>query len=177
MIRLMSPTAVHETAAIEYIEEFHRFHSEVHGSGGLDGCLSRGESYGDWLEKLRRQLDIANMPPDKAPCITYFAMRTEDMRIVGMVNIRLGMTEFLRREAGQIGYSVRPTERRKHYGTEILTMALAVLRRTGWTETIVSCDKENPASAGVIQKCGGVLLDEHVSCTYGETIQRYRIVL
>ncbi len=175
MLRLVAPTAVHERAAIEYIEEFHRYGSEVNGSGGLDGCLERGESYGDWLDKLRRQLDIANVPPDKAPSITYFALRED--RIVGMVNVRLGMTDFLRREAGQIGYSVRPTERRKHYGTEILTLALSILRRTGWTETIITCNRENPASAGVIRKCGGVLLDEHVSCTYGETIQRYKIVL
>ncbi len=177
MLRLVAPAAIHESAAIEYIEEFHRYGSEVNGSGGLDGCLTRGETYTDWLVKLRHQMDIANVPADKAPCITYFAVREEDCRIVGMVNVRLGMTEFLRREAGQIGYSVRPTERRKHYGTEILTLALGILRRTGWVETIVTCDKENPASAGVIRNCGGVLLDEHKSCTYGEVIQRYRILL
>ena len=35
--------------------------------------------------------------------------------------------------------------------------------------------KENPASAGVIRKCDGLLKDEFYSETFGETIQMYGI--
>ena len=176
MLHFIFPTQAHEAAAIEYIDEFIRYGSEVNGSGGLDDYLHNA-AYSDWLKKIHSQLDIANIPEGKVPCITYFAVREEDHRIVGMANIRLGMNDFLRREAGQIGYSVRPTERRKHYGTEILKMALNVCRRIGYTETILTCDKNNPASAGVIKNCGGVLEAEFFSGTFQETLQRYTIQL
>ena len=176
MLHFIFPTELYENQATEYIEEFHRYGSEVNGSGGLDTYLQNA-TYRDWLYKIHSQLDIANIPEGKVPCITYFAVRSEDHRIIGMVNIRLGMNAFLRREAGQIGYSVRPTERRKHYGTEILHMALDVCRRIGYIETVLTCDRDNPASAGVIKNCGGVLEEEFFSDTYQEILQRYKILL
>ena len=87
------------------------------------------------------------------------------------------MNDFLRKEAGQIGYSVRPAERRKHYGTMILQKALTVLKSIGYTETILTCSKGNPASAGVITNCGGVLTEEFFSRTFQEELQRYNIKL
>lgn len=176
MLRFVFPTKAYETAAVEYIEEFIRYGSEINGTGSLDSYL-RDSTYDAWLTKLQSQLDIANIPEGKVPCITYFALRKEDLRIIGMVNIRLGMNPFLRTEAGQIGYSVRPAERRKHYGTEILRMALQVLRTIGYTETVVTCSKDNQASSGVIRNCGGKLEAEFFSKTFREDLQRYMITL
>ena len=176
MLRFVFPSAAYESAAREYIEEFIQYGSEINGTGSLDDYL-QNSTYNAWLTKIQTQLDIANIPEGKVPCITYFAVREEDLRIVGMVNIRLGMNPFLRSEAGQIGYSVRPTERRKHYGTEILRMALQVLRKVGYTETVLTCSADNNASAGVIKNCGGVLEAEFFSRTYQEELQRYRIIL
>lgn len=176
MLRLVFPTERYQAQAEDYIAEFLRAGSEINGTGGLDHYLQNA-SYADWLMKLRDQLDIANLPEGKVPCITYFAVREEDHRIVGMTNIRMGMNDFLRKEAGQIGYSVRPTERRKHYGTEILCMALDVCRKIGYTSTVLTCSAENPASAGVIRNCGGALEAEFFSRTYQENLQRYRIKL
>ena len=174
MLRFVFPTAVYKEAATAYIEEFIRCGSEINGSGGLDDYL-QNSTYEAWLTKLQAQLDIANIPEGKVPCITYLVVREEDFSMIGMVNIRLGMNDFLRKEAGQIGYSVRPSQRRKHYGTEILHMALDVLRKVGYTETVLTCSADNPASAGVIRNCGGVLEDTFFSRTYQENIQRYRI--
>ncbi len=67
-----------------------------------------------------------------------------------MVNIRLALNDFMRKEGGHIGYSVRPTERRKHYATDMLTRALDVCRVIGIKEVLVSCGSDNVASAGVI---------------------------
>ena len=40
---------------------------------------------------------------------------------------------------------------------------------------LVSCDKSNAASAGVIRNCGGVLKHEINSENYNETLQMYVI--
>ena len=173
-MKLLYPTMAYRDKAIEYIEEFHQYGSEINGSGGLDRFL-RESTYEAWLEKVVRDMDIANVPDGKVPALTYFYVREEDDRIVGMVNIRLALNEFLRNEGGHIGYSVRPTERRKHYGTEMLKVALKVCDVIGIQEVLVSCDKTNVASAGVIQNCGGKLLREFYSEVFHETVQMYGI--
>lgn len=94
---------------------------------------------------------------------------------VGMLNIRLFLNDFLKKEGGHIGYSIRPSQRRKGYGTRMLQEALDFLRPIGLTDVIISCGKGNPGSVGVIINCGGVLEEEFYSETFGEVIQRYRI--
>lgn len=173
-MKFVFPRAEHELQAIGFIQEFHEYSSAVSGSGGLDECLKTG-SYSDWLEKLQRDIDIANVPEGRVPALTYFYVREQDGKIVGMINIRLALNGFLRKEGGHIGYCVRPTERRKGYCTQMLGEALDFCRGIGMSGFIVSCDKSNPASAGVIKKCGGVLQAEFYSDFFGEVIQRYCI--
>jgi predicted acetyltransferase len=124
---------------------------------------------------MNQDLDIANIPSDRVPAYTYFYVREEDYAIVGMINIRLALNEFLRREGGHIGYSIRPTERRKGYATAMLRETLVFCGNIGLRNIIIACDKENPASAGVIKNCGGVLDAEFYSDTFKTVVQRYHI--
>ena len=107
--------------------------------------------------------------------MTYFYVREEDDRIIGMINIRLALNDFLRKEGGHIGYCIRPTERRKHYATDMLKEALNVCDVVGINEVLLTCDKINVASANVIKNCGGELEAEFYSDTFQEEIQRYVI--
>ena len=173
-MKLVFPRIEQKEKAIEYINEFYEHESEINGSGGLDYFLKES-TYEKWLENVLKDIDIANVAENDVPKITYFCVREEDERIIGMVNIRLALTEFWEKEAGHIGYSVRPTERRKHYATDILSKALKIYDRMGIDEVLVSCEKENIASAGVIKKCGGVLKDEFFSETYKKDLQMYVI--
>ncbi|MBR6345022.1 MAG: GNAT family N-acetyltransferase [Lachnospiraceae bacterium] len=173
-MRFVFPTIDYKDKAIEYINEFYEYDSEINGSGSLDRFLKES-TYERWLEKLVYAMDIANMQENKVPDLTYFYVRESDDRIVGMINIRLALNDFLRKEGGHIGYAVRPTERRKGFGTEMLAEGIKVCERIGIHEVLVSCDKENIASSGVIKNCGGVLKDEFYSRTYDEMLQMYII--
>lgn len=173
-MKMVFPVLAYKEKAIDYIKEFHEYGSEINGSGSLDRYL-REHTYEDWLVKIAGDMDIANIPESKVPALTYFYVREEDDRIVGMINIRLALNDFLRNEGGHIGYAVRPTERRKHYATDMLSAALKVCERIGIKEVLVSCDKDNIASAGVIKNCGGVLKHELYSEKYEETLQMYAI--
>ncbi len=173
-MKLVFPSMEYKEKAIDYINEFNEYGSEVNGSGSLDDFLKES-TYEKWLEKVMNYIDIANLPEPYVPDLTYFYVREEDDRIVGMVNIRLALNDFLRKEGGHIGYSVRPTERRKNYATDMLSLALKVCGKIGIKEVLVSCDKENAASVGVIRKCDGLLKDEFYSETFDETIQMYGV--
>lgn len=173
-MKLVFPTIAYKDKAADYIREFIEYGSEINGSGSLDRYLAES-TYEEWLDKVMHAIDIANVELPKVPAITYFFIREEDDRIVGMVNIRLALNDFLREEGGHIGYSVRPTERGRHYATQMLREAVRVCNRIGIGEVIVTCDRENIASAKVIQNCGGVLDAEFYSPTFDEVIQRYVI--
>ena len=173
-MRLVLPDLAYKDRATEYIREFYEYGSEINGSGSLDRFLKES-SYEAWLKKIRSDMDIANLPEPRVPALTYFYVREEDEKIVGMINIRLALNDFLRTEGGHIGYSVRPTERHRHYGTEMVLAALKVCDVIGIEEVLVSCDRSNIASAGVIKNCGGILKHESYSETYGEMLQMYLI--
>lgn len=167
-LKLVLPSMAYKDAAIDCIREYHEYGSEVHGSGSLNRFL-RESIYEAWLEKIKR--DLAGEPAE----YTYFCVREADSRVVGMVNIRPVNSEFIVTEAGHVGYSVRPTERRRGYATFMLREAVKVCRMAGIRDVIVGCEAGNIASAGTIMKCGGVLDAEFYSERFGEVIQRYRI--
>ena len=132
-------------------------------------------TYEEWLEKVLADIDIANIVQSRVPALTYFYIREEDDKILGMINIRLAGNEFIKREGGHIGYCIRPTERRKHYATDMLNDALKVFDTLGIKEIILTCDKSNIASAGVIKNCNGELVEEFYSDTYKKELQKYII--
>ena len=175
-MKMVFPHIAYKDKAIEYIHEFYTYASEINGSGSLDRFLKES-TYEEWLKKVLGAVDIANIPEGKVPSLTYFYVREEDDRIVGMADIRLALNDFLRNEGGHIGYCVRPSERKKRYATAMLAESLRVLRTIGVKEAIVTCDKDNLASAGVIKNNGGELEAELYSETFHSVIQRYVIRL
>jgi predicted acetyltransferase len=172
-IKLISPSKEYEKEAFEYIQEFIEYNSEINGTGGL----SRYDNYDEWLLKLHKDLDLSNIAEGRVPANTYFLVRTSDNRIIGMINIRHRLNEFLFNEGGHIGYSIRPTEREKGYGTLILNLGLEKCKELNLKKVLLTCDKTNIASGKVIQNNGGMLENELYSETFSEIIQRYWIEL
>ena len=173
-MKFQFPKKIHEEKAKDFIEEFDRFSSPINGDDGLRRYL-KTISYEDWLLRLQDAIDIANTPPDRVPSFTYFYVSEEDGRIIGIINIRMVLNSFLLREAGHIGYSIRPSERGKGYGKAMLRDALQFCRKCGMESFLLVCSKDNPASAGIIQSCGGILENEIYSEHTGEIMQRYWI--
>ena len=82
-MRFIFPNKQYEQQAKDSISEFHAHASDINGTGGLDSYLKQ-RSYDEWLLKIRSDLDLANIPPDRVPSITYFYVRETDNRIVGI---------------------------------------------------------------------------------------------
>ena len=174
VFKLVFPTLEYKEKAIDYINEFNAYESEINGSGALDEYLGQF-GYEEWIDKIQKEIDIANIQEPNVPKLTYFYVREDDDKIIDMINIRLALNEVLRKEGGHIGYSVRPTERKKGYATDMLELGVQVCNKIGIEEVLVACDKSNIASVSVIKNCGGKLKEEFYSNTYGESIQMYVI--
>lgn len=158
-LRLVRPEKKHEKSAMEYLEEFYADKSETHGVGGLERYK---DDYDSWLEKLAA--DRTQVPnAERVPAETFFLMKqTPDSaeRLVGMINIRLVLNDGLWAYGGNIGYSIRPSERRKGYNKVNLYLALKVCQNHDLEAVLLDCDKNNIGSAKTMRALGGKLIRE-----------------
>lgn len=155
--KYVEPTLEHEQEALDFINEFYEYNSDINGTGGLQRFLN---NYPDWLKKLEE--DRNRIPnEEKVPAVTYFLVRENDNRIIGMINIRLALNERLRKFAGHIGFCIRPTERRKGYNKINLYLGLKVCQQHNIKEVLMDCDKDNLGSAKTMQALGGVMVKEY----------------
>jgi len=170
-IKLVFPTEEYETAVMGYKEEFLRNDEIMQGVAGLDAA----RSYEAWLKRLNDSLTEETVQPGLVPSTTYLGVRISDNKVIGMIDIRHRLNDYLFRLGGNIGYSVRKSERRKGYAKAMLGLALEKCRKLGLERVLVTCYKDNLASAKTILANGGVLENEIVEST-GIT-QRYWITL
>ena len=167
-----TPGPAREADALDYIREFREYGSQINGVGGLHRYLA---DYGGWLDKL--EADYTRVPDEeKVPARTFFLIRENDGRIVGMCNIRLALNERLRRSGGHIGYSIRPTERGKGYNKINLYLALKVCARCGIESVLLDADLDNPASWRTMEALGGERIREYFDGELAHcTVVDYRI--
>ncbi len=125
-----------------------------------------------YLEHLERK----DFSDGKVPDSVFFLYDDVKDRLLGAVNIRHQLNDYLLQHAGHIGHGIRPTERKKGYGTLIIKLALQECVKLGIYKVLMVCDKDNVASAKCIIRNGGILENEFVDSD-GTVEQRYWISL
>ncbi len=167
----------------EYEEDIFRYKEEMiaAGNGSMDGCgyLQNYYSFDEWLKYLDSIADRNSMDPSTGfvEGSQYLLVDDERQKILGMVNLRHELNDFLFRVGGHIGYSIRPDERRKGYAKLQLRLALEKMAELGVRDVLVSCGQDNEASARTIESCGGILEDEPYAEEFHCVIKRYWIHL
>ena len=124
-------------------------------TGFYESAWDGYDAYRSTLERLSRG---AWPIPEIVPGETLFVMHGD--RIVGEVYLRFRLTPALEENGGNVGYQIRPSDRRRGYGTEALRLALRRLREVGLSEALITCDDGNAASIRVIEKCGGRRIED-----------------
>ncbi len=123
----------------------------------MDGCGSlRRHEAAEWLAHVRCLMHEETCPPNWVSATQYVCIRKGDGRIVGMIDLRRRFNDFLAEYAGNIGYSVRPDERRKGYAAWMLAHVLLETAKIGLNRVLVTCEEDNEGSRRTIEKNGGV---------------------
>lgn len=169
---LKFPTMEDKKNVMEYKKEFEKSGQRMSGSGGLD----RFETYEEWLAKISNDTKEETCGDGRVPSILYLTYRKEDKKLIGMVQIRQYLNEYLFNYGGNIGDSIRPTEQSKGYGTEQISLALGKCKELGINKVLITCTKNNIASAKTIIKNNGCLENE-IADKEGSTFQRFWIEL
>ncbi|MDD3214623.1 MAG: GNAT family N-acetyltransferase [Eubacteriales bacterium] len=127
-------------------------------SSSMDGMnsLRRISDAGEWITLARQLENEETLPEGMVTADQYLYIRKSDNKVVGMIQFRHTLNESLARHAGHIGYSVRPSERRKGYAKQMLADCLEKCRAYGLKHVLISCRKDNEASRRTILANGGV---------------------
>ena len=137
----------------EYVEEhFSNYERSISASVNLTSM-----KYHDWVEKINRNV---NNPDDEWGRFYLYLVFNENDKLVGLLNIRFDLPMELREKYGDIGYGVRPSERRKGYATKMLHYALDICKEKKMPYVILGCYQNNYGSNKTIIKNGGILYRE-----------------
>lgn len=152
------PTIERKQDAKDYLEENIKYNSDLNGTGSMEVILDE-MTYEEWLVELEKREDLEYADKiNRCPSKTFFVVRENDKRIVGMVNVRFNISlEKLSTWASHIGYGIRPSERRKGYAKIALYLALVEEQKLNEENVRLVCTTDNIGSNKTILSLGGKL--------------------
>ena len=172
-VKLIKVTKEYYLQLSEMIEEW-KLDQEKNNANRSPWAIFKND-YRDF-EYYLENLEIREAKDGLVPDSVFFLLDLERNILLGAVNIRHYLNDYLLQHGGHIGDGIRPSERGKGYATEMIRLALIECKRLGIDKVLMVCDKFNVASAKTIIKNGGILENEFAD-EDGEIIQRYWINL
>lgn len=143
----------------DYLDEITDYREEIiqsepsHGDSGL----YPQPDIKAWLEQCERMRQKETVPyPHWVEADQFMLVDDASRRVLGMINFRHYLNDYLAEQGGHIGYGVRPSERQKGYGKEMLRLCLDRCRDFGLDRVLLTCDPSNEASRRTILANGGV---------------------
>ena len=167
MITFKEPVDVLFQQIEDYKNEFILNNETIHGAANLTDL-----STNEWVKFVENTKYKATVTPGFVTAHTFFAVDDTD-KIVGVINARDELNDYLLNFGGHVGYSVRKSERRKGYAKKMLNYVSEFLFSLGSNKILVTCDKNNIASKCTIESCGGILENEVID--QNRTTLRYWI--
>jgi predicted acetyltransferase len=171
IVKLIEPCLELETEYMDMANEFlaagdSRDWEIEHAVGNFAGFVQQRL---DWKKGL-------NLPDGWVPASTFWLIRGDNV-ILGTSSLRHKLNDKLQKLGGHIGYQIRPSQRKKGYGTMILRLTLIKAKQLGLERVLVTCDDDNDFSAKIIERNGGILRDKCDRNGPGKLTRRYWIDL
>ncbi len=171
-MQLVAPHVRYQASYLEASDEFAETGDQRDGDGlwreepesDYEGFSFTREALADRAQferfvALRLAAALPDSPrrPGWVPCT--FLWMDHDGEYVGSLALRHTLTDFLLDEGGHVGYSVRPSARRRGHATEALRQAIPLARAHGIPRLLITCLETNTASRTVIERNRGVYED------------------
>lgn len=170
-IKLVKPSDKYKNSFIEAAKEFEAEGDNIYGHSERNKNAFK-KSFENLLIKIKESETGENLPEGYVAQTQLWLI--EGDKFIGRVNIRHELNDALMEYGGHIGYAIRPSERKKGYGTKILELALPFAKRLGLSRVLITCDDDNLGSAKIIEKNRGVFENTALS-PEGNVKRRYWI--
>ena len=165
---------------LEYGEQIRAYRQEFIDSGdSMDGTggLRKFDDPQEWIDFLAKHKNPETLPEGRVPATQLIFVREEDRKIVGMIDIRHCLSEYLEKFGGHIGYSVAPSKRFKGYATQMLKATLPVCKELGIDKVLITCIKGNEGSKRTILNNGGMYETTVYEPDEKVELEKYLIIL
>lgn len=167
-VKLIKPNIGFKVEYLNMIAEWKEYGGElIPGSLNLDTV-----DFDLLVKKLNEYSEGIGLPDGFVPYTIFWLINNKN-NILGAIEIRHKLNDYLAFRGGHIGYGIRPSERNKGYASSMLSMTLQYCKSIGLTKVLITCLKNNIGSAKTIIKNGGILDSEDID--NGEIFQRYWI--
>ncbi|MEG0753467.1 MAG: GNAT family N-acetyltransferase [Angelakisella sp.] len=154
-IKLVLPSEDFKEKVLNYKADFIKNSDSMDGTAGLENA----QTFEEWFDAWKDNLSEETVHDGLVPATTFLAVNEND-DIVGMIDIRHRLNNSLMNFGGHIGYSVIRPQRQKGIATRMLALALDECMKLNIFKVLITCDKENVASAKTIMNNGGILENE-----------------
>ncbi|NKB71348.1 MAG: GNAT family N-acetyltransferase [Candidatus Latescibacteria bacterium] len=149
--------------AVSYKETFLRGAADFHAHGQLDSTYAVCLGYN--LKSLNRRFarfvqDLLDLQTPTSPYSTQYRDRVlwliDGDEYIGQSSVRPDLSSnYLITYGGHIGYSIRPSKRRRGYGKKILAATLEQARLMDLKRILITCNSDNTGSRKIIESNGG----------------------
>jgi len=169
-LHLVVPTLQLEEQFWNYINEWKTNNERVTPAASDPGDLN----FMSWFDRQEKMKDVNTVPIGLVTCEQFF-LTDNNSRILGTIDIRHQLNDYLFKYGGNIGYGIRPSERKKGYAKIMLELTLDKCKEKGMDKILITCLKDNIGSVKTITANHGVLENEVVE--NNQVKQRYWITL
>ena len=164
MLVLVEPSLLYKEACLEAVADFH-------AAGEYEIDAERlGAQFEDLILRLQRSKDPTALIPGELPYEDFWLM--DGAEWLGKLTLRTTLNEQYLHSGGHIGYEIRPSRRRRGYGTILLRLGLEKARERRLTRVLLTCDETNLGSRKIIERNGGQL--ENIVEVKDQTIRKIR---
>jgi predicted acetyltransferase len=170
-LALVEPGPSHAAEFLAMAGELQAAGTPLAGAEGLSAATVG--AYIDRLKAVRAGTDLAD---GWVPMTTFWFVK-DGTQVIGVSRLRHALTPRLQQVGGHIGYTIRPSARRKGYGASLLAHTLVEARALGLERVLLTCDADNLGSRAIIERNGGQLDSEVPSPESGTLVRRYWIEL
>lgn len=153
---LIKPTIEYEKELVTFRNSFINRGEVIQGGGDIENF----ESISKWIEKNNMMEKKETCPEDKVTATQYMLLRKNDRKVLGLINFRHYLNDYLKNYGGHIGYSIVHDERGKKYGKKQLILCLEKAKEKGLEKVLLTCDKNNISSKLTIESVGGIFEKE-----------------
>lgn len=131
---------------------------------------ANGKTFDEYKEWLKRSFECAKQTDIvdcwKVPETVFWLY--DGGHPVGFGKIRHFLTDALRAAGGNVGYAIRPTERGKGYGNEIVELLISEAQKMGVGEILLTVHADNEVSLKAALNAGGKIIKTENSRYYIE---------